>query len=376
MRPSPIEDERRGRERSWGETISPDHNGAGDGVHVLIHGNMTTPYKLASSYARALEEIGCEVDRFDTRAHSDALAWWIRSRAGRRLTQNNLLLRRAGSRARNDRFVRQARELRPDLVLIVSGKLVLPETIREIRNREIPVAVVEPDSPLPESANHRPEMLDAAREVDRYFIWSRNLGRRLEEIGVEPVHYLPFGWDPEIFPHVGLSEDFEYDVVFIGGWDEWREAWLEPVAERFDLTVWGPEYWGDRPALSSRLPNCWEGRAVRGIEAAEVIGRSRVVLNVFREQNLPDGINMRTFEVPGAGGFLLSHRTKGAVEIFPEKEGGAYFSTREEMLTQIDRYLDAPGARADIARSAHRIVDRGHSYADRAAEMLRVCDLG
>lgn len=347
----------------------------GAGIQVLVHGGMAAPYKLASSYARAFTAIGCDVDRFDTLANTDALAWWLRVRPGRWLTRKSSLLRRYGSRVRNERFVRKVRELRPNLVLIVGGKLVLPEAVGAVRNQGIPVALVEPDSPLRESSNYRPEMLDTAREVDRYFIWSQEVGRRLEGLGVGPVHYLPFGWDPEIHPHVGLSEDPEHDVVFIGGWDAWRERWLEPVAERFDLTVWGPEYWGDRPATGSRLPGCWEGRAVRGNEAAEVIGRSRIVLNVFREQNLPDGTNMRTFEVPGAGGFLLSHRTGGAVEIFPEDEAGVYFDTRQEMLAQIDRYLDAPAKRADIARRAHRIVDRGHKYVNRAVKVLRVFGL-
>ena len=41
---------------------------------------------------------------------------------------------------------------------------------------------------------------------------------------------------------------------------------------------------------------------------------------------------MRTFELPGAGGFLLATRTAGAAEIYPEGEAGAYFGSVGELL--------------------------------------------
>ncbi len=342
---------------------------------VLLHGDFASRFNLASSFARAFETIGCDVYSFDTSEHSDELAFWVSGRLGWRLSQKSMTMTRLGSRTRNEQLVVRARELSPDLLLVIGGDFLLPEAIREIRDQGTVTAIFQPDSPMPESTNHRPELLKAGREADRYLIWSEQLASRLENAGLGPVHYLPFAWDREIYPHVGLSDEPEYEVTFIGGWDRWRERWLEPVADRFDLTVWGPKYWGSRTRPGSPLRAAWQGRAVRGEEAADVIGRSRVVLNVLREQNLPDGTNMRTFEVPGAGGFLLSHRSEGAVEIFPENEGGAYFGSRREMLAQIAHYLNEPQARSDIAHRAHEIiVQQQHRYADRAAEVLRVCE--
>jgi spore maturation protein CgeB len=111
-------------------------------------------------------------------------------------------------------------------------------------------------------------------------------------------------------------------------------------------------------------------------EAARVIARAKITLNVLRRQNLPDGTNMRSFEVPGCGGFVLADRTAGAAGIFPEGEAGAYFATQEELCDQIDRYLSDDAAREEIVRRAHAIVADNHQYAHRAREVIERCLTG
>lgn len=332
-------------------------------------------WRLGPSYCRAFEAIGWNARLLDTSRRESRLQWWLRSRLGNRLTRRNYGLRRRGSSHWNQEIARSVGEAQPVLCLIMNGMLVMPETVERLQNQGVAVAVLYTDNPFPEGPSHRPEYLPVLRKADVCFIWSRRLEARLEDEGARRVVYLPFAWDAEVIPHVRDAVGNGPEVVFVGGWDQHRERWLEPVAERFELEIWGPDYWGTRTRPGNPLRDCWRGRALRGREAAEAVAGADIALNVLREQNLPDGTNMRTFEVPGAGGFLLSTRTSGATEIYPEGEASAYFGSVQELLEKIEYYLKNATERREIARRAHEITARKHRYVHRARRILKSVEL-
>lgn len=344
--------------------------GRGRDQRTLVLYGQLGRWCLERSYARAFEELGYHVRTFDAQPGGADLAWWARSRPGARLSRGSLCLRRLASRGRNAAFRDRVLACRPDLVFVVKGTYLMPESVSSLRRAGIPVAVFQPDAPVLGNSAYRPEHLSVVREADVTFIWSRALQRTLEMAGARTVAYLPFAWDPKVFPRVDCGTVEGADVVFVGGWDPNRERWLEPVAKHFQLKIWGPDYWGNRTRRGSRLRRSWQGHALRGPEAARTVAGAKIVLNIIRDQNLPDGTNMRTFEVPGAGGFLLATRTAGATEIYPEGEAGAYFSSVEELLEKLEHYLARPEERGAIAGRAHQITAREHRYVHRARRIL------
>lgn len=336
---------------------------------ILLYGYKTW-WRLGASYRRAFESLGWSVEVFDVEEQEEYLDFWLRSRVGRWVTRRSLVLRRLGSRRWNRSLVNRARELKPDLVLLIGGQLVMPETVESLSETANRVAAFFPDDPLPGAREARPEQLGIARRVDTTFIWSRRIAAALEKSEAGPAIYLPFAWDPEVFPRHEEPEDEGAEVIFVGGWDRRRERLLEPVAETFDLEIWGPDYWGSRTRSDGEVRKAWQGRTLVGEEAARKVARAGVALNLLREQNLPDGTNMRTFEVPGCGGFAVADRTSGATEILPEGEAGAYFDSKTEMLAVIDRHLEDRKARNRMTERAGDIVASEHRYVDRAAEVL------
>lgn len=338
---------------------------------VVLYGR-TGKRRLEASFARAFRRLGWNVARYDAEPGARDLKWWLRSRLGRRVTRRNLSLRQWGARRRNYRLRKMVSAVHPDFVLLIDGAFVMPETVEEIRDSNVPVVVFHPDAPVPENRNYRPEHLPVARAADICLIWSRQLKDRLEREGVENVIYLPFAWDPKVFPHMKKSPNHGPQVIFVGGWDRHRERWLEPVAERFQLEIWGPDYWGTRTPAGSPLRACWRGRPLHGAKASQALVQADIALNVLRKQNLPDGTNMRTFEVPGAGGFLLATRTCGAREIYTEGESGSYFRSQEELNNKIEYYLNHPDERQRIARRAHEVTARKHRYVHRARRIIEI----
>ena len=101
-----------------------------------------------------------------------------------------------------------------------------------------------------------------------------------------------------------------------------------------------------------------------------------ISLNILRTQHVidgvPDGVIMRHFEVPGAGGFLLSTRSGGATRLFPEGGRAEYFADLFECVEKCQRYLDDPSLRVAIAKRASDDVHCHHSYFHRAAELVEL----
>ena len=119
------------------------------------------------------------------------------------------------------------------------------------------------------------------------------------------------------------------------------------------------------------LKKKWIPVSARGKDYVKVCKASKIILNFLRKQNLGSH-NMRTFEVPGCGGFLLTLRSEEQLEFFEEEKEIACFSTLEELQDKIKFYLPREELRHKIAEAAHMKVAQGHTYLDRAKRVLKV----
>jgi hypothetical protein len=183
--------------------------------------------RLAASYRRALRAIGVDVDGFDTADLQRWLGWPARQRIVHRLTRKSLIARRRWSKRLNDELLRSVAASASAWVLLLSGEWVMPETIERMQRLGKRVAIFHSDNPLPPHYNHRAETLHCARQADLYLIWSEGLVASLRQLGVKRACFLPFGWDPEVFPYQGEIEQGTWPgVVFIGGWDRDRVLFL------------------------------------------------------------------------------------------------------------------------------------------------------
>jgi len=331
--------------------------------------------RLAASYRRAFASLGVTVEGFDTTELDQSLAWPARQRVVRRFTRRSLALRRFSSRRLNETLLGMLASSNADWALLLSGEWVMPETIERIQRLGKRVAIFHSDNPLPPHYNHRPETLDCARHADLYLIWGERLADALRRVGVTRARFLPFGWDPEVFPYQGDRPQGTWPgVVFVGGWDREREAFLDEVARHVPLRIYGPPYWSTRTRSSSRARACWQGGALTMDKAAKALRDAAVSLNILRGQHMvagvPDGTIMRHFEVPGAGGFLLSTRSESATRLFREGESAAYFEGVDDCIEKCRHYLEAGAERRAVAERAHADVSAAHQYRHRAQEIL------
>jgi spore maturation protein CgeB len=190
--------------------------------------------------------------------------------------------------------------------------------------------------------------------------------------GLKAVHYLPFGYDPDIHrPWPGTSPAAApTDVLFVGGCDEDRISLINGLIDAgLDLALFGG-FW-DRHDKARRH---WRGIAdqdtIRSASAA-----ARICLCLTRRANR-DGHTMRSFEAAAIGGCILAEDTADHRELFgPDDHAVRYFQTIPELVRQTKVLLADANARRRLSSQLAERFSRGkHTYADRLTSMLRSLD--
>jgi spore maturation protein CgeB len=148
----------------------------------------------------------------------------------------------------------------------------------------------------------------------------------------------------------------------------------------FDVTFVGSNY-GSRPARVERLRSAgiqvecfghgWPNGAVAAHRLREIVRDSRVSLN-FSEAGGGSGrqIKARVFEVPGAGGMLLTERAPHMERYFSIGGEIACFDGEAGLLAGVRHLLAHPQERDAIAAAGFERVVREHTYERRLAALL------
>lgn len=311
---------------------------------------------------------------------------WLPSLGGATFRGSGLLTRGLTNVTRpaiEVRLVSALARARPDLVLFIKCDDLHAATYLAMRRAmDAPLVAFHPDDPWNQATLVRRGPAHARadvqiRAVDAMFLWSRPLVERAAAEGARRVFYLPFASDPALHPVAeALTEEEQRelgaDVCFIGNWDAEREAWLAPVVEAgIDLAIWGADYWKHR-CRHPGLQKAWRGRPLYGVDQAKAARASRIMLNVLRRQN-KGACNMRTFEIPCTGAFMLHERSREAAAIFPPGEACVDFGAPDELVTEIRRWLADPEGRARIADEGHRRA-LAWTYREWAARLLERCE--
>ena len=336
-------------------------------MKIIIVGSSRN-WGLPMIFKRAFCDFGHEVENFDS--------WNLyRSNLLTNCKITHRLFWRFLASSVQKKLIRQIEKDAPELVLIFKGWLIKPSTLRKIKSRFPNVKIFNLNGDNPFNTWHHGNSNFWIRKsiplCDCYFIWGKFLIPKLEKAGAKMVEYLPFGCDPKLhYPVKVTSSEKKFygsDVSFIGSWDKEREEWVSYLLD-YNLKIWG-NHW---EKASKKVQDKWTKKEVIGEEYSKVINASKINLNFIRKQNRT-AHNMRTFEIPACGGFMLSNRTPEQKEFFEEGKEAAYFDSPKELKEKIDYYLSHPKQRRKIAEEGYKkATNYEYSYNARAEKVLEV----
>lgn len=261
-----------------------------------------------------------------------------------------------------DEILKVASHYRPNLIFVIKGESLEPEFLKKLK-RENPNAVL--INWFPDPINQWDLMVKISPFYDFYFDSDPQTVAMLKKIGRKNVYNLPFASE------IGASTDLvkKFDGSFVGTFSPYRENYLK-VLTSFNLNIWGDPRW-----FTSSLKNFVRGGRIGQKEMKDIIRRSKININIHHNV-ARSGTNLRTFEVVGSGGFLLSEYMPDLKRLFKIGSEIVCFRNQQELKAKADYFLKNEKERVKIAAQGFQKVRSTHSYNKRLDELLSIIKLG
>ena len=263
----------------------------------------------------------------------------------------------------NERVLKFVQKVKPDVFLCVKGVQFRPATIEAIGALGVTTAGYWIDDPL----DHERSLVNA-RSYRHYFTNDLGSVARYRDEGVSRIHHLASAADSASFYPLPERAPIT-DVAFVGTHSPYRESILAQLQD-FDLRVHGPGWRKSGLKKSCVFPEAF------GKKTNEIYNRARINLNIHNWFGRGTAMNLRLFEVPAAGGFLLTDWVAEIDAAYADGEHLACWRSAAELRDRIVWYLSHEQERRAIAARGHRHFLSHHSYAARAQQLLSCLDAG
>lgn len=138
----------------------------------------------------------------------------------------------------------------------------------------------------------------------------------------------------------------------------------------FDLRIYGNEDW---PHLlnGSPLLSKFHGPIDPVVELPNAFASAKINLNIHSIQ-CRGSLNQRDFNAPVAGGFLLSDWVPAAARYFSPDREAVYWSNSDDLVTQVNYYLNHPDERRQIVQRGAECVRSKHTYHHRVSDLIKM----
>ncbi len=114
----------------------------------------------------------------------------------------------------------------------------------------------------------------------------------------------------------------------------------------------------------------WPAGSVAAEEIPRIMRESIISLNFANAYKGPNQVKARTFEVPGAGGFLLTEFAPGLERAYVDGKEIAVFHSPDDLAEKIKYYLANLAERDAIAQAGFLRTKQEHTYEIRIEELL------
>lgn len=130
------------------------------------------------------------------------------------------------------------------------------------------------------------------------------------------------------------------------------------------------DHWGEYYGLD-HTARIWDKAALH----ARIRG-TPICLNLMKG-GLETGMNVRHFEIPSVGGFMLTYETAELGTCFAVGEECDVFRCEADLLDKIQFYLQNPVRRREIAKAGQERTLREHLYSHRIGRLVEIlCETG
>ncbi len=332
-------------------------------MHKLIIVGSNHKAALELLFKRELISFGYLVDIYP--AQSIFLKFYNRSVLHK-------LLYRLGMTSIISRIQEDFREMvlkkKPSVVIIFKGMEIKYNTIYWLKSIGIKVYNYNPDHPYIFSGrgSGNSNVKQCVALFDIYFSYATDAVDMLRANSIVSQR-IPFGFDNYGFKYNVLKEEEELKkLCFIGNGDRHRADFLNELSlHGIEIDVFG-ENWTDFN-LAKRINVSF---SLYGEDFWQALQKYMVQLNLLRPHN-QNTHNMRSFDIPGAGGVMLAPKTPDHDEFFDDGLEVFLFTNIKEASELVKNIMDLPfQKRQEIRLRAREKCENNYTYKHRTKMLI------
>lgn len=263
-------------------------------------------------------------------------------------------------------------ENNPAIVIFFKGMEITPKTLIWIKNKGIKIYNYNPDHPFIFSGrgSGNANVSKSINLYDYYFSYADDAVSDLIKLGVKSQK-IPFGFDSNGFEFKELTKANEVvKTCFLGNADKHRAQFINELARLgLEIDVFG-ENWNEYK-MNKRVTI---STAKYGLDFWITLQKYAVQLNLLRPHNLTTH-NMRSFDIPGAGGIMLAPFTKDHSSYFKNNSEVYLFKDVNEALLMADNILNLNFEERQLIRAkAHQRSLNEHTYCHRVSQLIEAIE--
>ena len=223
------------------------------------------------------------------------------------------------------------------VIIIFKGKEISFKTLEKIKrnNSNVIFININHDDPFnPEKNISNSNVIKSIKLYDLYFVWSKRIYYKLMRSKYNNIRYLPFGFD-HTFHNLRQNKKnkiFKH-ILFIGSWDKNREFLLNKLG-KFNIKIHGTGWNNASKKIKTNKNIFISYKEASPSRCKKEMSRAAVTLNILRKQNRTSH-NMKTFEIPGMGGLMLTERSYEQNNFFPENKSSLMYTGLRELKKKI-----------------------------------------
>ena len=295
------------------------------------------------------------------------------SKLNRSLTFDELRFKKSEIIKYNAILIEQINKYKPDLILTIMGnrEIIFPETLEHIKKKTESMLIIW----CYDSALKFINVLTYGKYSDLFYTFEPHDIQELKKYNIESK-FLPMAYDPDTYHKLERKAE-EVDISFVGYIYPNRREFFDNVIKNnphLKIQLWGPwvhyniylqyEYKIRRKELGKRINNC----QVIPRKVNEIYNGSKICLNCHHPQSI-QGVNPRTFEIPGAGGFELTDYKEVLGDLFEIGTEIECYRNEKELFEKIEYYIENEDERIKISKRGHKRVLKDHTFKNRAKKI-------
>jgi len=273
----------------------------------------------------------------------------------------------------NKKLLYEAEEIKPDILLVLKGDIIFPKTIKKIKERIETISVMW----CYDKAVRYPNVIKGGEYYNLFYTFEPSDKKELQKYGIES-QYLPMAYDP-FFYYKKENSVPTIDISFVGAMYPNRKKILEMLTHNIKnlrIDYWGKAWTWCNPFLlyEYKIKRRTLGKHIHNVNIShkkinDIYNSTKICLNIHHPQS-KEGVNPRTFEIPGAGSFQLTDYKKSLENLFEADREIVYYKNENDLLEKISYYLENEDERKRIAKRGNEIAGKKHTFRHRAETIL------